>query len=435
MTSEVALLNRSAVALAADSAATVSHWEKDHFETRYFKGNNKIFHLSASEPVGIMIYAAANMQGAPWEVLIKSYRDQLGAKSHDELPAYADDFFSYITNNTHIFSAAFQEKQFQADANVVAARILYPIIRSDPFKNAQDQAAKATAIKDGLTVAAPKIEGAMFVGSAVQADVDAALAKYVNVIASAIEQDTAFSAFNGLVDFGELARLAIVGQYKVGHTNLSSSGIVVTGFGVKDFFPRLVAYKCHGLVLGKLLLTEEKQKALSIDQSNSSAFVSFAQDEMIRTFVFGTSASAMVEADSQCERAIDDFYNELVGRGLAPDVSADPAKMTELQALKTEMVNAFGSGIIDYSHDTHSRPMRRVLSALPIDELAELAETLVLLESLKERVTSPSSSVSGPIDVAVISKNDGFIWIKRKHYFDPKLNPRFFSRRGLGGGA
>jgi hypothetical protein len=69
------------------------------------------------------------------------------------------------------------------------------------------------------------------------------------------------------------------------------------------------------------------------------------------------------------------------------------------------------------------------LGSLPFDELAELAETLVLLESLKERVTRPSASVSGPIDVAVISKNDGFIWIKRKHYFDPKLNPRFFGKR------
>lgn len=29
--------------------------------------------------------------------------------------------------------------------------------------------------------------------------------------------------------------------------------------------------------------------------------------------------------------------------------------------------------------------------------------------------------------VAVISKGDGFIWIKRKHYFSPELNTAFFS--------
>ena len=36
-----------------------------------------------------------------------------------------------------------------------------------------------------------------------------------------------------------------------------------------------------------------------------------------------------------------------------------------------------------------------------------------------------AETVGGPIDVAVISKGDGFIWIKRKHYFSTELNPCF----------
>ena len=36
-------------------------------------------------------------------------------------------------------------------------------------------------------------------------------------------------------------------------------------------------------------------------------------------------------------------------------------------------------------------------------------------------------TVGGPIDVAVISKGDGFIWIKRKHYFQRELNQQFFA--------
>ena len=35
-------------------------------------------------------------------------------------------------------------------------------------------------------------------------------------------------------------------------------------------------------------------------------------------------------------------------------------------------------------------------------------------------------TVGGPVDVAVISKGDGFIWINRKHYFKPEFNPHFF---------
>jgi hypothetical protein len=36
-----------------------------------------------------------------------------------------------------------------------------------------------------------------------------------------------------------------------------------------------------------------------------------------------------------------------------------------------------------------------------------------------------SETVKEPIDVAIISKGEGFIWIKRKHYFDQKLNPHY----------
>jgi hypothetical protein len=36
-----------------------------------------------------------------------------------------------------------------------------------------------------------------------------------------------------------------------------------------------------------------------------------------------------------------------------------------------------------------------------------------------------AETVGGAIDVAVISKGDGFVWIKRKHYFRPELNGHF----------
>lgn len=39
--------------------------------------------------------------------------------------------------------------------------------------------------------------------------------------------------------------------------------------------------------------------------------------------------------------------------------------------------------------------------------------------------------VGGPVDVAVVTKCDGFVWIKRKHYFSPELNPNYFQRTKL----
>ena len=64
---------------------------------------------------------------------------------------------------------------------------------------------------------------------------------------------------------------------------------------------------------------------------------------------------------------------------------------------------------------------------LAIGDLAQVASTLVSLSSFQQRMSLERETVGGPIDVAVVSKGDGFIWIERKHYFRGELNPHFFS--------
>ena len=61
-------------------------------------------------------------------------------------------------------------------------------------------------------------------------------------------------------------------------------------------------------------------------------------------------------------------------------------------------------------------------------ELAALAESLVSLAALRQKVSLDMETVGGPVDVAVISKGDGFIWISRKYYFQRELNPFYFQR-------
>ncbi len=79
-----------------------------------------------------------------------------------------------------------------------------------------------------------------------------------------------------------------------------------------------------------------------------------------------------------------------------------------------------------YRDREHVMPVVTMASALAKDELATMAETLVSLTSFKRRVTPGVETVGGAIDVAVISKGDGFVWIRRKHYFPRELNHQFF---------
>lgn len=68
MTTEIAIMNMEAVALAADSAVTVT-LSGTH---KVYNTANKLFMLSKSAPVGAMIYGSAHLTGAPWETIRKA---------------------------------------------------------------------------------------------------------------------------------------------------------------------------------------------------------------------------------------------------------------------------------------------------------------------------------------------------------------------------
>lgn len=59
---------------------------------------------------------------------------------------------------------------------------------------------------------------------------------------------------------------------------------------------------------------------------------------------------------------------------------------------------------------------------MPLQDVIYLAEYLVdtAIKFAKYRPGAPT--VGGPIEIAVISKHEGFKWIKRKHYFTTELN-------------
>jgi hypothetical protein len=63
---------------------------------------------------------------------------------------------------------------------------------------------------------------------------------------------------------------------------------------------------------------------------------------------------------------------------------------------------------------TYQSPLIAAVEALPRQGLATMAEALVNLTALKPRMSVETvETVGGAINVAVLSRGDGFIWIKR----------------------
>jgi hypothetical protein len=67
-----------------------------------------------------------------------------------------------------------------------------------------------------------------------------------------------------------------------------------------------------------------------------------------------------------------------------------------------------------------------IAEAMPIQDAIDLAEFLVHTAINFSRFLltagAPMQTVGGPIEIAAITKHEGFRWVKRKHYFDEEFN-------------
>src|SRR5262249_36999763 len=63
-----------------------------------------------------------------------------------------------------------------------------------------------------------------------------------------------------------------------------------------------------------------------------------------------------------------------------------------------------------------------VFAPMPIQDAIDLAEFLVSAAIAYSRFIPGAQIVGGPIEIAAITKHEGFKWIRRKHYYSENLN-------------
>lgn len=93
MTSEVVIMNKNAIVMAADSAVTVGG-------TKTYNGVNKLFMLSNSPPMGIMIFGSADFENIPMETLIKEFKRKIDFKKNNNIELIKEEFLKFLTENT-----------------------------------------------------------------------------------------------------------------------------------------------------------------------------------------------------------------------------------------------------------------------------------------------------------------------------------------------
>ncbi len=430
MTAEIALLNKMAVTLAADSAVTIGSGDS----TKVYNSADKIFEATNFDPIGIMVYNSPELHGIPVESIVKMYRDKTCFSHFSTVFSFADAFLKHLEG-----ISAPQVTESDTIWSLIAPRlydlrIRYTTATENFFNSLSGDEAQTKTLDDALAeleaLQSAWLDGVMrYLDDLPQQDWSDGLSE-INIIEA--HGDTLLEVINSA--FEELAvsadnkstllRIAAMSLLKE-YQRDRLTGLVFAGFGEDEIFPSLVSYEIYGKVAGRLKY--EQTHTFDVDRALTplAAVFPFAQQEMVDRFMYGLDSQFLELCSTYFSGSLGDLKQRL-SRLL---VDADPTVQESISPAIDAILEEFNSRIV---HD-HIRDLRAQLSdmvrSMPKQELAALSESLVHITSLKRKFSAGAESVGGPIDVAMITRAEGFVWVKRKHYFEPHLNPRYFSRR------
>ncbi|MCM1991305.1 hypothetical protein [Oceanirhabdus seepicola] len=425
MTAEIGILNRQGVALAADSAVTINSGG----QMKILNTANKLFSLSENQPIGLMVYGNGDFMDVPWEIIIKLYRTKLGEKTYNTLKEYCDDFFDFIINDNRFSNKISEEKYIYVTVNNFIKHLerrVYEHINSNYETTPNTE--EICKILDSVTKQElieidriPFLQGFDFNYSIPFLD------KYNYIIEKVIKSNFDFEI--NADSIGNIKQTIVFLITKDIFNNFS--GVVIAGYGENEIFPSLYEYHVEGIIDKKLKykLNEENHiQALGGNDSSTASIMPFAQKEMVHSLLTGINPDVYQFIANNLLNVFGDFSN-LIERLLKENnvtCELDASVKDNLNNTGKDILQSILKTIQDVQNEKFIQPIIQMVSMLPKDELASMAESLVNITSFKRKFTLDAETVGGPIDVAVISKNDGFVWIKRKHYFNKDLNYRFF---------
>ena len=398
MTAEVAIMNIYGVAMAADSAVTLGHG-------KIYNSLDKLFALSKYYPVGIMIYNDADIMGIGWETVIKHYRNELRDKSFDTLCAYAEDFINFLSKFSY-FSIKQMIIYLESVCFEVFGHILDWFLKD--LRKLYDDKGKITKrqIDEVFSQTLKNIKNKMKgVEDEKQLKIDEDFIdeqmETINKILKVIFED--YPIPKKLVQ--EIVNILKLNFRKCGWME-NYTGIVICGYGERELFPTTHEFRVSGKLGKSLIYFNEEIEHIDPNETTSN-IGTYAQSEVVHTFVKGI--------DPEFAQDIDDKMTYLlstVTEHLPVKIKSKIPKVIELfQEYMRETVKL-----------RYSQPVLDIVDTLQKDDLTSMAEAMINLTVLKRHVSTDSETAGGPIDVAYISKGDGFIWIKKKTNYDPAIN-------------
>lgn len=429
MTAIVGVLNSQGIAIAADSAVTVT----GNNGRKVYNRSNKIFTLSKFHPVGIAIYNNADFMGIPLETLIKLYRKNLKDKSFETLEEYKNDFLNFLKSQLINVSKELRNSLYYSfcfeSYTMIINNILNELNEKETEILAMKEQAKTEAYKihanEGLKKHSKFIEGfdkTNYINLSFK-DYCKYYEKELNDIIDYIQKEIQRKYVDFILTDGhkETIKNNLFSLINIEYIFEKHCGLVFVGFGEKEIYP-----SSHLVLAGTIIADNPRFRIFdSVNISPGvleSNILPYAQGDVTTTVLTGVDPNYKEEVKSSIKSAFEAASTEI------SSIIKDKEQSKQIEDALIKVSDEIISGLENYQFKKITGPLLEILAHMGKEDMSELAESLVNITSLKRKFTSSDSSdesVGGPVDVAIITKGDGFIWMKRKHYFDIENNRGF----------
>lgn len=415
MTAIVGFMNKRGVAVAADSAVTLGNTHK------VVNSGNKIFTLSKHAPVGIATYGNASFMETPWEIVVKLYRKQLERKKYNLLEDYISSFVDFLHKEDF-----FMNEEYKRQILFQRAVIFYDISveKSKKIKGYSPNEAPVFLMQELNTCKQVN-------SKAMSLDLpEMRTYKYKHFIDYFYEIFITNIGRMPLLQTKEMQDAFLQSFYQfllVYVQSESDSGLVFFGYGEKEIYPSIVNLIVADSFDGRLRYKRMDGNSFSISTGGHTAVViPFAQVDVSQTIIRGINPNFIDILRASLVSILNGYRDAILSA-----IPSTPNNANSINIIKTLNHDALAQQFVNNATGEFNKHYTDILmstvAGLSKEDMANLAESLVELTSIVRRMSPTEETVGGPIDVAVVSKGDGFIWLKRKHYFDPKLNANFIS--------
>ncbi|MFC1914641.1 hypothetical protein ACFLWK_00070 [Chloroflexota bacterium] len=413
MTAEIVVMNKEAVALAADSAITAGIGE----DSKIFTTADKIFPLSQNKPICVMVYSNAQFVGVPWETIICDIGRQIPIDGFNTLEEYTKQLLAYFEKECYLFPQDEQETHFSYLVYDYFTDLVRKIVEAvgvelEKRGSLNERASKliiSKVIRNDLNEWIEIAEGETC--SSISLDMSAKIIRYY--------RNTILEDIKNIFQKIPISRQGKRNLFKIlrhlisyGSSDDINTGVVIAGFGEREAFPSVKSFTFNGLYNCKLKFFRGADRAVGKD--TEAGVIAFAQREMVSRFMEGVDPEYR-EAEKKFMTELSEKLPKVIIKKLKKYKAKERKKLlAEMRNICNAVFEEYREGMDREVEKYFTDPITEVVAVLPKSELASLAESLVSLTSIKRKFSRESETVSEPIDVAVISKRNGFVWIKKK---------------------